>query len=158
MDDRYRKAAGVNGENAALRYLCSRGLELVARNYRCRAGEIDLVMLEPASSAPAGPASCSRGHVGIEPPTLALVEVRYRSLTDFGGAAASVYWRKQRRIVRAARHLLLCRPDLRVYRARFDVVALSPAPSSASRAAVGSTDGPVVAGLRIEWLRHAFTA
>jgi len=150
MDDRYRKDAGAKGENTALRYLCSQGLKLVARNYRCRAGEIDLVMLEPAS--------CASGHARTEPPTLALIEVRYRTLADFGGAAASVYWRKQRRIVRAAHHLLLCRPDLRVYRARFDVVALSPAPSSADRAGDGSTAGPVVAGLRVEWLRHAFTA
>jgi len=137
MDDRYRKEAGVNGENAALRYLCSQGLELVARNYRCRAGEIDLVMLEP-------------GHVGTEPATLVLIEVRYRTLTGFGGAAASVYWRKQRRIIRAARYLLLRHPDLRAYRARFDVVALSPADPAGH--------GPIVSGLSIEWLRHAFTA
>lgn len=138
MDDRYRRDAGVNAENAALRYLCSQGLELVDRNFRCRAGEIDLVMLEPAAH-----------HASSEPATLALIEVRYRTLTRFGGAAASVYWRKQRRIVRASRYLLLCRSDLRAYRARFDVVALSPARPAG--------DGPVVDGLRIEWLRHAFT-
>lgn len=150
MDDRCRKDAGAHGENTALRYLCSQGLKLVARNYRCRAGEIDLVMLEPAPRS-----SC---RIDTQPPTLVLVEVRYRTLAEFGGAAASVYWRKQRRIVRAARHILLCRPDLRVYRARFDVVALSPALSSADRAGDDSTAGPVVAGLRVEWLRHAFTA
>lgn len=148
MDDRCRKDAGAHGENTALRYLCSQGLKLVARNYRCRAGEIDLVMLELE------PAPRASHRIDTRPPTLVLVEVRYRTLADFGGAAASVYWRKQRRIVRAARHLLLCRPDLRVYRARFDVVALSPA----DRAGDDSTAGRVVAGLRVEWLRHAFTA
>ena len=64
--------------------------------------------------------------------TLVLVEVRYRSMRDFGGPAASVTWRKQRRIISAARHLLLTRAELRRYPARFDVVGISPA-STGSR-------------------------
>ena len=107
MDDRERKEAGSEGEAAALAHLQRAGLKLIARNYRCKAGEIDLIMLDGG--------------------TLALIEVRYRSSADFGGAAASVTWRKQRRIITAARHLLLTRGDLRRYPARFDVVGMSPA-------------------------------
>lgn len=121
MDDRERKEAGHAGENVALAHLQRAGLKLIARNYRCKAGEIDLVMLDGA--------------------TLALVEVRYRSTLDFGGAAASVTWRKQRRFILAAQHLLLMCADLRRYPARFDVVAVT---SSAT-------------GAKLEWIKAAFS-
>lgn len=107
MDDRARKEAGRAAEDAALKYLRAAGLRLVVRNYRCKGGELDLAMLDGD--------------------TLALIEVRYRSSLAFGGAAASVGWFKQRRIALAARHLLTTRSDLRRYRARFDVVAVTGA-------------------------------
>jgi putative endonuclease len=105
MDDRARKAVGAAAEDAALKHLTANGLQLIARNYRCRGGELDLVMLEGK--------------------TLALIEVRYRSSDDFGGAAASVTWFKQRRLMLAARHLITTRNDLRRYPARFDVIAVT---------------------------------
>ncbi len=100
-----RMEAGSEAEDTALVYLKQAGLKLVHRNYRCKGGEIDLVMLDGT--------------------TLVLVEVRYRSTEQFGGAAASVTYWKQRRIINAARHLLLVRKELRRYPARFDVVAIS---------------------------------
>ena len=120
MDDQQRKRIGVGGEDAALRYLTAHKLKLIERNYRCRTGEIDLVMLDGS--------------------TLALIEVRYRTDSHFGGAAASVTWHKQRRIISAAKHLLVTRTDLRRFPARFDVVAVAP----------GSR------GLQVEWIRAAF--
>lgn len=117
-----RREAGAEGEDAALAHLKRAGLKLIARNYRCKAGEIDLVMLDGK--------------------TLALIEVRYRSSLDFGGPAGSVTRRKQRRIITAARHLLLTRADLRRYPARFDVVAISS----------------VLREPGIEWIKAAFTA
>ena len=119
MDDRLRKEAGRAGEATALAYLQKAGLQLMLRNFRCKAGEIDLVMLDGS--------------------TLALVEVRYRASDEFGGAAASVTWRKQRRLARAAEYLLLTHVELRRYPARFDVVAIS-APER-----------------RIDWIKSAFT-
>jgi putative endonuclease len=95
---------GRRGEDAALAHLESAGLRLLERNYRCRAGEIDLVMQDG--------------------PTLVLVEVRLRSSADYGGAAASVGRAKQRRFTLAAKHLMLTRPEYRRLPARFDVVAL----------------------------------
>jgi putative endonuclease len=106
MDDRQRKRTGDAAETAALRYLLGKGLQLVARNYHCKAGEIDLVMLD--------------GN------TLALIEVRYRRSETFGGATASVTATKQRRLVQAARHLMTTQAALRRYPARFDVVAVTP--------------------------------
>jgi len=85
------KERGDAAEDRALAYLRARGLVLVARNYRTPGrggGEIDLVLRAPDG-------------------TLVFVEVRGRAGTGFGGAAASVGWRKQRRIVFAARHYLL---------------------------------------------------
>ena len=94
---------GAQAENLAAAYLEQRGLKIVARNYRCRFGEIDLVAESGA--------------------TLVFVEVRARASRDFGGAAESITGAKRRRLVAAARHYLAAR---RVRRAcRFDVVLLN---------------------------------
>jgi putative endonuclease len=99
---------GRAAEDLALRHLEAAGLQLLTRNYRCRAGEIDLVMLEPQG------------------PLLVLVEVRSRSRGDYGGAAASIGPGKRRRFSLAAKHLLMRRSELRRMRVRFDVVAIDP--------------------------------
>ncbi len=99
-------AVGAAAEEFAARWLAARGADLLLRNYRCRRGELDLVIRE--------------GDV------LAIVEVRTRRDASFGGAAASVDARKRRRIVLAAARLLQSRPDLARLRVRFDVLALRP--------------------------------
>lgn len=116
---------GRAAESRALRYLETAGLVLLTRNYRCRAGEIDLVMLDP------------------EGQVLVLVEVRSRSRSDYGEAAATIGFAKQRRCSLAARHLLLTRRELRRLRARFDVVAIDP-PAEPGAAPV------------VTWIRSAF--
>jgi putative endonuclease len=121
VDDRERKAIGIWGEELALSHLVARGLQLVLRNYRCKLGEIDLVMMDGK--------------------TLVLVEVRYRASNDYGGAAASITWEKQRKLVKAAEHLLMKRADLRRYPARFDVVAIT-------------TDS---GDTKIDWIKSAFS-
>lgn len=78
--------AGQLAENLAASFLEKRKLAVLARNFRCRGGEIDLV--------------CRDGK------TLVFVEVRLRRNAGFGGAAASVTPTKQRRIVLAAQHYL----------------------------------------------------
>ncbi|HXS53565.1 MAG TPA: YraN family protein [Usitatibacter sp.] len=96
------QAAGGAAEEAAARFLVGKGLQLVARNYRTRMGEIDLVAREGE--------------------TLVFVEVRLRSSARFGSAAASVDRRKRLRLEAAARHFLA-----RLQRepaCRFDVVTL----------------------------------
>ncbi|AMN45828.1 hypothetical protein ACG33_01635 [Steroidobacter denitrificans] len=121
MDKRRRQDTGRHAEDTALAYLQRAGLTLVIRNYRCKAGEIDLVLRDGA--------------------TLVLTEVRYRSEARFGSAAASVTWRKQRRLANAARHLLLTHPELRCHPARFDVIAI---------------DGRIP-GSTIDWIKNAFS-
>ena len=80
------QAAGGAAEEAAARFLERNGLAIVARNYRTRLGEIDLVARDGA--------------------TLVFVEVRMRSSERFGGGAESIGWRKRSRIVAAARQYL----------------------------------------------------
>jgi len=77
---------GKRAEDLAARFLEQRGLAILARNFRCRGGEIDLV--------------CRDGK------SLVFVEVRLRRNAHYGGAAASITARKQKRIILAARHYL----------------------------------------------------
>ncbi len=95
--------AGVEGEWAAARFLESRGYRIVAKNHRCRGGEIDLV-------AEQGELTC-------------FVEVRARRSLNLGTPAATVTRKKQRRIVLAATDYLAAvgGPERAL---RFDVVAV----------------------------------
>jgi putative endonuclease len=104
---------GLAAEQLAADYLQAHGLVLLERNLRCKVGEIDLV--------------CTEGAV------LAIIEVRQRVRGDFGGALGSVTWRKQRKIIRAARYFFQRRPQWRTHRMRFDVVALEGLPDGAHR-------------------------
>jgi putative endonuclease len=95
------RETGVAAEELAARFLERQGLAVVDRNYRCRAGEVDLVARDGR--------------------TLVFVEVRFRRSEAFGGARASVDAAKQRRILLAAKHYLSGRPD---QPCRCDVVLL----------------------------------
>jgi putative endonuclease len=95
--------AGRSAERLAAAFLERQGLKLLAHNYRCRFGEVDLVLRD--------------GN------TLVFAEVRLRSSTAFGGAGASVTLAKQRKIVKAAQHYLGGRGD--AMPCRFDAVLLN---------------------------------
>jgi putative endonuclease len=103
-----RLLRGIAAEGIAAEYLEARGIVVLARNVRCKTGELDLV--------------CRDGDV------LMIVEVRQRGGQDFGGALASVTWRKQRKIVRAARFFLQRHLEWRDYPVRFDVIGLEGLP------------------------------
>jgi putative endonuclease len=114
------KEAGDAAEGEALRYMQKQGLRLFQRNYRSPGrggGEIDLIMGTPDG-------------------TTVFVEVRSRASSAHGGAAASISYFKQRRIVFAARHYLSRLP--RTPPCRFDVVLVEPS--------------------GVQWLRAAFDA
>jgi putative endonuclease len=99
---------GAAGEALAAAFLESRGLAIIARNLRCRGGELDLV--------------CRDGAL------LIVVEVRQRSGLRFGGALASVTAAKQRKIIRATRFFLQRHAQYRDVRLRFDVLGVQAAP------------------------------
>jgi putative endonuclease len=79
-------ALGKAAEDRAAAYLAGHGLRPVERNWRCKGGEIDLIMRDGA--------------------VLVFVEVRARSNARFGGAGASITAAKQGRLIHAA-HLYL---------------------------------------------------
>lgn len=97
-----RQITGAAAEAQALSYLQEQGLVLVQQNFRCKTGEIDLIMREGQN--------------------LVFVEVRARADNRYGGAAASVTPAKQRRLIRAAQFYLQRLPTLPA--CRFDVVAI----------------------------------
>src|SRR5262245_24934563 len=93
--------AGVRAEELCAELLRKAGLRVLARNWRCRHGEIDLVAEEGA--------------------TLVFAEVRLRQDTRFGGAAESITAAKRSRLLAAARLYLSRRPEVDC---RFDVLLL----------------------------------
>lgn len=100
-----RATVGKRAEQAALRFLAARGLKLVARNYRSRGGEIDLIMLHD---------NC-----------LTFVEVRYRSSTRFSCPGPTVDLCKQRKILHAAAMFVASERRYARHTMRFDVVAIA---------------------------------
>lgn len=104
-----RKRAGDGGERRAEAWLCERGLRVVERNWHCRAGEIDLVMLDPTAH---------------DTEVLAFVEVRLRGPGARVDSIDSVDDRKQRRLITAARHFLMSHPEWQEHACRFDVVGI----------------------------------
>lgn len=93
---------GRDAEARALVFLEQQGLSLIEKNFRCRAGEIDLIMRDEQ--------------------TLVFIEVRSRKNQHFGGAAASVGPVKQQRLWRTASFYLLRFPQPPA--CRFDLVAI----------------------------------
>lgn len=98
--------SGPAAEALAESYLIARGVRVLARNFRVRGGEVDLV--------------CEDGG------TLVFVEVRLRSNARFGGAAASIDATKRRRLILAAQHYLASLSGRARNRpCRFDAVLLA---------------------------------
>lgn len=117
-----KKVIGDRAEEIANNYLQKQGLKLIGKNYRCRLGEIDLIMQDKD--------------------TLVFVEVRCRKSNLFGGAAGSVTFHKQTKLIRAAQLYLQQQKQLAKLVCRFDVVAIT-------------SQGP---SAQVEWIKHAFMA
>lgn len=92
-------------EQLAVRYLIRQGLVLVTSNHRARVGELDLVMRDGR--------------------TLVVVEVRSRTSTRIATPAETIDRFKQRRIILATQHFILCNRYYREWPLRFDVVAVT---------------------------------
>jgi putative endonuclease len=90
-----RQKLGATGEELAARTLVAAGLTIVARNWRCAAGEIDLIAQERAADYSAG---------GMVRPWLVLVEVRTRRGTRYGTAQQSITPRKAAKLREVAAH------------------------------------------------------
>jgi putative endonuclease len=98
-----RLQRGRHWEAVAADYLEDHGLTVLARGYRCRLGELDLVCRDDGA--------------------LVVVEVRARGTSSLGSAIETVGPRKRARIVLATRHFLMRRREWHDAVIRFDVVA-----------------------------------
>ncbi len=99
-----QRLIGQRSERQAERFLVRQGLRTVARNWHCRHGELDLVM--------------------VDGDTLVFVEVRMRSPRGFGGGIESVHERKQQRLANAASMFLSGHPEWQDRPCRFDVLGI----------------------------------
>jgi putative endonuclease len=113
-----RANLGEQAENIACKYLIQQGLVFIEKNYHCRYGEIDLIMNDKNS--------------------LVFVEVRYRKNNSFGGAKASVTYKKQKKLHTTALQYMQRHGHDRP--ARFDVIAITG--NDKER--------------RLEWIQNAF--
>jgi putative endonuclease len=97
-------AVGQHWEDVASRYLAAQGIEILARSYACRFGEIDLV--------------------GRDGQSILLIEVRARKSSRFGSAVDSIDRRKQAKLLKAAGYFLMRHPECSGAALRIDVVAI----------------------------------
>ena len=99
-----KQVLGKEGERLAEQYLKKKGYQLVERNYRCKAGELDLIVLDRR--------------------VLVFVEVKTRTGERFGSPLEAVAYHKQRKMIQAAQFFLSAK-GLHQRDARFDVVGVS---------------------------------
>jgi putative endonuclease len=95
---------GREGERIAERFLKKKGYKLVERNYRCAAGELDLIVLDRR--------------------VIVFVEVKTRTGSGYGTPLEAVELRKQQKMIHAAQFFLNAK-KLSQREARFDVVGIS---------------------------------
>ena len=95
---------GKFAEDLACKHLKKRGLKLIARNYRCALGEIDLIMNDDS--------------------VFVFVEVRLRSVSSYIDGLESITFSKQQKIIRTASHYLQRNDLLNKVECRFDVISV----------------------------------
>jgi putative endonuclease len=103
----FAKNKGVFYEQQAEDYLIRQGLALLEKNYYCRYGEIDLIMLD---------ADC-----------LCFIEVKFRKNDSFGGTAYSIPASKQRKIIQTALHFISRKKQYQQSPYRFDALFIQQA-------------------------------
>jgi putative endonuclease len=116
-----RETLGPRGEKLAGRCLKRKGCRILARNYRCPGGEIDLIALDPSTRETFGA------------PAVCFVEVKSRRTDRYTDPASAVDNGKRRRLQKAANHYLAARPDARDYPTRFDIVSVVLPPGEPPR-------------------------
>ena len=96
---------GSQFEKGAEDFLNENDLQTLRRNYKCKFGEVDLIMEEHGF--------------------LVFVEVRFRRNNSFGGPLESITLAKQKRVIRSASYFLSMEPKFQNHPCRFDVVGVT---------------------------------
>jgi len=100
------KQKGDEAETKACEFLIQQKFILLAKNYRCHFGEIDLIMQDKED--------------------IVFVEVRSRQRTDYGNAIESVDYYKREKLIKTATHFLQSKRWLYQFNSRFDIIAFHP--------------------------------
>ena len=108
---RKQRTVGQTGERLARRHLKRRGLKILATNYRCPRGEVDLIVLDRST----------RREIDAE--TIAFVEVKTRTSDKYTDPDSAVDADKRRRVENVADHYLAAH-DTEEYNIRFDIVSV----------------------------------
>lgn len=95
---------GNEYEHIACQFLSQQGLKLLQSNYRCKTGEIDLIMQQQH--------------------TIVFVEVKYRKNAKYGGAISALSQKQMQRLIKSAQ-LFLAESKNQHLNARFDVIAIT---------------------------------
>ena len=106
-----RPGLGSRGEDLAKRFLARRGLKILARNYRCPAGEVDLIVLDSCTG--------SASQLG----TIVFVEVKTRSSDRHTAPSSAVNSYKRKKLRSAASHYI-GNHSAEGYNIRFDVISI----------------------------------
>lgn len=102
------KDIGNWAENLACEHLQQQGWHILARNFHCRGGELDIVAKQQQ--------------------TLAFIEVKYRRSMAYGGPLSTITQSKRQRLIVAAQRYLQQQPQYKPYQARFDLIAICGRP------------------------------
>lgn len=127
------KKLGRQAEDLVCRYLQKQKLKLVARNYSCRHGEIDLIMRDKTS--------------------LVFIEVRYRQNPYFGSSLETINWTKQNKVIKTAEYYLLTHHLSEKTACRFDVVGVKPSVLDLQQTVSISK----LSRAQVEWIKNAFS-
>ena len=109
-------------ESEAKQHLVRQGLKCMEQNYHSRFGEIDLIMLDTD--------------------LVCFIEVKFRKSLDYGGAASSIPYHKQQKIIKTAQIFMQSNRKLNNRGMRFDALILQQSG----------------ADITIEWIQNAFYA
>lgn len=103
---KYNRIVGNIGENMAADILEQQGYEVIARNYTCKLGEIDIIAID------------------IKDKVISFIEVKTRTSSKYGYPAQAISNDKIRHIKNVANCFLREHRDFRYYNARFDIVEI----------------------------------
>lgn len=102
---KHTRSRGAEAEGIACSFLTTHKLRLIEKNYFCRQGEVDLIMVDNLD--------------------LVFIEVRHRNKVQFMQTIESIDYRKQQKIIITSQHFLLNNQDLKHYNIRYDVVIVN---------------------------------
>ncbi len=99
----WQKQQGHQAEKSVAQWLTQQGIQVIAQNFHCKGGELDIVALDTAQ-------------------TLLFIEVKHSQNLRHGNPIERITPQKQQRLIRCAQYFLLKHPDYHNHPMRFDAI------------------------------------